>query len=556
MADLFFSEVQPNERATALGLEVLPASFRQGFGAAFEETITRNPVPSFLREMDRAKYREGRYYDEFGIEQVTPAKQSRMLEPDEANEKYGIKGRLNFTAPTPEPIAENLRALKVREIELQDIRRRAGSGIGTALTAGVVGSLLDPLNVALAFVPVVGPARMAAMAERIGLPGARMAAGAIEGGVGAALVEPLVLGVASQEQADYTAVDSVMNVVFGSVIGGGLHLGVGFIGDRLRGRAEAPPLSKLIDSLPHQDQAALLRTAVAQIVEGRPVDIAAVLDATNPVLPRAVAIAEARVRLAEIAEKAGFQRGAEDILALREATRTVEEAGKLTPEMKKAVAILQKPGFLRTAEDKIFLAGLERADAAAPEVRGADALAEKIRAGDSPKDFAEAANMAIARVGKDVLLRKVDDALAGLEATASEARKAAIERTVWDVAEGVHDQELAIDVRSDAVTSRAYDALRTGREANLREAVDRATQTPVDPIDQRGMAAADQALAEDVNVKTLDDEVAKLVDEVNELESYLPEGTEPSQAVRDLTKEANLFDRAWRAAAACGLRKA
>lgn len=556
MADLFFPEVQPNERATALGLEVLPASFGQGFGAAFEETVTRNPVPSFLRELDRSKYREGKYYDEFGIEQVQPAERARMLEPDEANEKYGIKGRLNFTTPTPEPIAENLRSLKVREIELQDIRRRAGSGIGTALTAGILGSLLDPLNIALAFVPVVGPARMAMMAERIGVPAARVATGAIEGGVGAALIEPLVLGVASQEQADYTAVDSLMNVVFGSVLGGGLHLGAGFVGDRLRGRAEAPPLPKLIDNLPQQDQAALLRTAVAQVAEGRPVDIAAVLDAANPVLPRAVAIAEARIRLAEISEKAGFQRGAEDILALREATRVIDEAGKLTPEMKKAVEILKKPGFLRTSEDKIFLAGLERADDAAPEVRGADALAEKIRKGEAPKDFAEAANMAIARVGKDAVLRKVDDALARPEAATPEGRKAAVERAVWDTAEGVYDQELSIDVRADDVTARAYDALRTGREASIRASVDRATQSHVDPIDERGMAAADQVLAEDINVKTVDDEVAKLLDEVNELESYLPEGVEPSQAVKDLTKEANLFDRAWRAAAACGLRKA
>jgi hypothetical protein len=278
MADLFFPEVPVNQRATALGLEIMPATFGEGFGAAFEETLTRNPIPSAFRATARARYRDGAYVDEFGNEQTAGRLPSNILSSEEASSKYGLQGRLKFDAPTPEPIAESLYRLKVRELELQDTKRRANAGLGTALTAGILGSLLDPLNVALAFVPIVGPARQTALAARLGVGGGRAATGAIEGAVGAAIIEPLVLGVAREEQADYTAVDSLANIVFGTAIGGGLHFSAGYIGDRFKARAEAGPLAKTIDSLPHQDQAALMRTAVAQALEGRPIDIRVLME--------------------------------------------------------------------------------------------------------------------------------------------------------------------------------------------------------------------------------------------------------------------------------------
>lgn len=557
MADLFFPEVTPNQRATALGLDIMPATFGEGFGAAFEETLTRNPLPSAIRSIGRARYREGRYVDEFGNEQVAPAVKAPVLSSEEANARYGIKGRLTFEAPTPEPVAEERFRLKQREIELQDIRRRANAGIGTALTAGVVGSLLDPFNIGLALVPVVGPARQAALAARLGVGGGRVATGVIEGAVGAALIEPLVLGVAMEEQADYTAVDSVMNLAFGSVLGGGLHFGAGFIGDRLRARTEAPALPRLIDNLPQQDQAALLRTAVSQILEGRPVDIAPVLERTTAALTRANQIAEAQIRLAEIAQTPAFLRSADDILALRDATATVDAAGKLPPEMKRAVEILRKPGFLRTAEDRIFLAGMRETDDLVPETRAAaEAMLTKIARNEAPGPFAEAAQMAVVRAGKDNVLRKLDEVLQSQEAAAPETRAQVLEKTVRDIAEGVYDQEFAIDTRSVDLQGRAFEALRGERDARLREAVDKAHETYVDPEDARGVAAAEARVAAESKVVDIDDEMTKVQNEVTELESYLPEGTEPSQAVKDAAKEATLYERAWKAAAACVMRKA
>lgn len=555
MADLFFPEAASNQRAQALGLDIMPATFGEGFGAAFEETITRNPLPSYLRAMGRARFREGRYEDEFGNEQIVPAEPSNLLPKDEANARFGIKGRLAFDADTPEPVAEELFKLKQREIELQDIRRRANSGIGTALTAGVIGSLLDPINIGLAFVPVVGQARQAALAARFGVAGGRAATGAIEGAVGAALVEPLVLSVAREEQADYTAVDSVMNIAFGAAIGGGLHLGAGAIGDRLRARTEAPPMAKLVDDLPRQDQAALLRSAVAQIMDGRPVDIGPILERTTAVLTRAAQLAEAQLRLAEIGQTPAFLRTADDILALREATGVVDSAGKLPPEMKRAVEALQKPGFLRTPEDRIFLAGLRETDNVIPETRAAaEAMLAKIARNEPPGDFAEAAQMAVARAGKDNVLRKIDEALP--ENASAEVRQQAVDKVVRDIAEGRYDQEFAIDIRAPGVKERAFAALSEERDARLREAVNKAHEPQVHPEDARGMAEAEARVAAESKTVDMADETTRIEQEVNELESYLPKGTEPSQAVKDATKEANLFARAWKAAAACGLRKA
>lgn len=539
MADPFFPQRQSNQRAQALGLDIMPATFGEGFGAAFEETLTRNPVPSALRAMGRARYREGRYVDEFGNEQVAPAVKAPLLSSEEANSRYGIKGRLTFEAETPEPVAEELFRLKQREIELQDIRRRANAGIGTALTAGVLGSLLDPLNIGLAFVPVVGQARQAALAARLGVGGGRAATGAIEGAVGAALIEPLVLSVAREEQADYTAVDSVLNIAFGTAIGGGLHFGAGFVGDRLRARAEAPALPKLIDDLPVQDQAALLRTAVAQIVEGRPVDIAPVLDATP-----------------------AFRVNQEIIAAVQAATQPdgkVSVAGVLRDVEPGALNNLPK-GVNRIVSRLVDENQFKDAEIALRDLIGTQ---ESVNA-----DFRAAVNKTgdsfdLPAVFKHDGRFYLRDGHHRVIAAASEGQPA-VKVRLFDIDEArglttpvaAEQGSLFSPVDQGIADPQVLASRMQAKEARLREAVDKAHEAYVDPVDQKGMAEAEARVAAESKTVDIDDEVSRVEQEVNELETYLPEGTEPSQAVKDAAKEANLFARAWKAAAACGMRKA
>ena len=94
-----------------------------------------------------------------------------------------------------------------------------------SLGVGLVASMLDPINIGSAFVPVVNTARFASLAARYGKNSARALTGAVEGAVGATLVEPLILTAAAVEQdKDYNLYDSFMNVVFGTALGGGLHV--------------------------------------------------------------------------------------------------------------------------------------------------------------------------------------------------------------------------------------------------------------------------------------------------------------------------------------------
>jgi hypothetical protein len=118
-------------------------------------------------------------------------------------------------------------------------RSPGGFTRGTAKIATAIGtSIFDPINVASAFVPVVSQARymqlLRAQAGVIGRTGVRAGVGFVEGAAGAALVEPLILGVAQAEQADYDGVDSLLNIAFGGVFGGGLHAvgGLGYEASR------------------------------------------------------------------------------------------------------------------------------------------------------------------------------------------------------------------------------------------------------------------------------------------------------------------------------------
>lgn len=129
----------------------------------------------------------------------------------------------------------------------QVMARANGGSFGTQLAAGISASLLDPLNIASAFVPVVGEARYAAMLGRaaspLGRAGIRAGVGAVEGTVGAAIIEPLPLLAAQQDQTEYGLSDSLANIAMGGLLGGGLHTVGGAVSDALRRRiaTETPP---------------------------------------------------------------------------------------------------------------------------------------------------------------------------------------------------------------------------------------------------------------------------------------------------------------------------
>lgn len=215
------------------------------FGAAFEEAFTTNPSTSLYRMEGLTQEQEGRAVV-MGPESYFAPNQARM-EPDsplvsaqDARDKVDSLG-LKLNIPEQGIRSGALDVLIERQqaqLARQQILARAGSSFGTQLSAGLAASIIDPINIASAFVPVVGEARYAAMIGRAATPlaraGVRAGVGALEGAVGAAIIEPLPLLAARQDQTDYDLSDSLANIAFGAVLGGGLHTVGGAVTDRLR----------------------------------------------------------------------------------------------------------------------------------------------------------------------------------------------------------------------------------------------------------------------------------------------------------------------------------
>ncbi len=238
-------DYEPNRGLASQGIDVYPSNSGDVLNATAEDAFARNPLPSLMRMYSRAVSEFG-VNDEAGNKITAP---SPLMTAEDANKQYGIPGKLKFDADTTEFTASELNRLKQDELKRNSILARAQGDGFAQFAVGLGVSALDPLNVASAFIPVVGEARYAAWLAKAGesaiaRAGVRTGVGALEGGFGAALVEPLVYAGARSEQADYTMMDSMLNIGFGTVLGGGLHAGLGRLGDLLDRRRLTEPALK------------------------------------------------------------------------------------------------------------------------------------------------------------------------------------------------------------------------------------------------------------------------------------------------------------------------
>lgn len=240
--------------------------------------------------------------DEYGRQTSEP---EASISADDANKAYGIPGKLTFSAPVPASVAQSMQDAKRDEIAREDAAARAPSGLwpnAARLGAGFVAGALDPLNVAAAFVPVLGEARAAGMLARAGLPGlsadvladvgeagakaipslgARLAVRGVTGAAGGAAAQaPLVglrYGLSQQEQGDYSAMDALADVMtMGAGLGAALHVGGGALGDLLGQRFQRSAAGAAVADDPAVAEAAT-RASVAAMVEGRPVEVQPVI---------------------------------------------------------------------------------------------------------------------------------------------------------------------------------------------------------------------------------------------------------------------------------------
>lgn len=223
----------------------------------------------------------------------TPSKGPLMVEPDtalldpkDANERYGITGALSWDKPVREGEAKLLRQWKIEEIRQADILARSTPGALPATArffAGMAGGNSDPLSIGSNFVPVLQEARWAQLAGVVGKVGVRVIRGAAEGAAGAVLTEPFALYQAGRQQADYDASDSALNLAFGLVAGAGLRTIGGAGGD----------LWKRWRSSPIEIRDAAVNQAAAALVTGTPVRTDELLNTVTP--PETIKAAALRV---------------------------------------------------------------------------------------------------------------------------------------------------------------------------------------------------------------------------------------------------------------------
>ena len=160
------------------------ASLGEIAGATFDETLASNPTNAIVRRQ--------RLQDAYEDNRITDATSAR-----DRLKAEGLEGRLSIPDQgIPQAALDTLIERKRDEVKRQEVFARAPAGatsMGVKLAVGLGGSLLDPLNVASAFVPVVGESRYAQLlGKTVGSAGllrrtaVRAAVGSAEVALGAA----------------------------------------------------------------------------------------------------------------------------------------------------------------------------------------------------------------------------------------------------------------------------------------------------------------------------------------------------------------------------------
>ena len=221
MAQLGFG-LNINETAAKTGYDQYSVRLGETLGAVAADNWNFNPLSSI-----------GTYWDMESARSQSIEQDQNRVSRDELNKEYSDLG-LFFKEDEFQSVVDIMVEEKKEERQRQSIIQRGPKGfaVGVAKFAtGLSVSLFDPINIAASFIPVFGQARFAGLVARQGFTRARAARGVVEGAVGATLVEPIVYGVAQKVQADYGLADSLLNITFGTILGGGLHVGAGKLKD-------------------------------------------------------------------------------------------------------------------------------------------------------------------------------------------------------------------------------------------------------------------------------------------------------------------------------------
>ena len=267
MVDVYIPEQKLDENLRSQYYDYKSAGTMDVLAATAQESMYQSPLTALDRIFE-SKFGRGN--------------QGRVLSAEEyANSDFaraGIKvGDDGITEGLAELLAERYDERTAFKTTLS--RSKGGLGLGAAqFGVSFATQMLDPLNVASAFIPSVAVARGATIAQKaFAFPNVaaravnsrasnRFAVGVMDGAIGAAVVEPAMLISATMDQdQDYTLMDSFLNVALGSALGGGLHWGVGKLTDR-------------INRLHPATRDAAGRTAIGQAGSGKTVDVMPIIE--------------------------------------------------------------------------------------------------------------------------------------------------------------------------------------------------------------------------------------------------------------------------------------
>ena len=219
MVDIFFPEQKDDKPLRDGYHDFAKAGTLDVLGATLDETLYYNPASALGRLLEQ-KLGSGRKGTTLSAEEY---QESEFFRP-------GIKvGDEGITTGLASLLAD--RHDQRRDFQTTLSRSRGGIGLGAAqFGVAIGGSFLDPLNVASVFIPSVAASRFASLSARYGTSRSKIATGVVDGAIGAAVIEPVVIGAAIAEQdRDYGLMDSFMNVAVGAALGGSINAVTGGI---------------------------------------------------------------------------------------------------------------------------------------------------------------------------------------------------------------------------------------------------------------------------------------------------------------------------------------
>lgn len=548
--------------------------------AAFEQAWFENPTTALRRisELNRAELGPvtQQAYPAYGIKEVRAEPETPLLSAEEARTRVKDSG-LDISiddAGIREGALGILLERKRAERERQFVLENApGSTVPVQLLAGFAASAIDPINLASAFIPVVGEARYATALGRATTTAGRFAArarlGAVEGAVGAAVVEPIVLAASAQDQADYGITDSLLNIAFGGILGGGLHGVGGAISDIRRtnvlnsaaAEVDVSPagqpvvrrsLLEIAIAKGDDDPMLALRESLARSIEAdRPlIEARAQQQAAVEVIPQIRAELEqvAAGRLGNVrdlkTEQAGLQQRLDALDdTYRERAKAFQGEGMTRKQAERAArdAIAEERKTLteRQAEVTDALEGNRQSELARAEIARLDK-------GDIPERFQQRITERTGAIATGFDLR--DTARFRAEQAPWQIREAALRSAIaqslsgrpidvepiFDLADPIKRNDALAKLKQAPQMRQDPDAIAASRSA------DEISKLP----DSTDLAVAEQQLADELALSQ------EMADQVGfDLNAYM-------KAENELAADADTFAAAYRAAALCQLRTA